>query len=56
MNDLKKKLLKGLVALAAIIVIFASLSKLLIGNSETLSEYAERNNLTQTTSEPTALP
>ncbi len=52
MDDLKKNLLKGLVALAAIIIIFVSLSKLLIGNSETLSEYAERNNLTQATSAP----
>ena len=56
MNDLRKTLLKGLVALAAIIVIFVSLSKLLIGNSETLSEYAERNNLTQSTPAPVTQP
>lgn len=56
MNDLRKTLLKGLVALAAIIVIFVSLSKLLIGNSETLSEYAERNNLTQATPAPVTQP
>lgn len=54
MNDMKKTLLKGLVAIAAIIVIFSSLSKLLIGNSETLSEYAERNDLpTRTQAPPT---
>lgn len=52
MNDLKKTLLKGLVALAAIIIIFVSLSKLLLGNSETLSEYAQRNNLIQVSPEP----
>lgn len=52
MNDMKKALLKGLVAIAAIIVIFTSLSKLLLGNSETLSEYAERNNLPTQTQTP----
>lgn len=45
MNNMTKILLKGLVAIAAIIVIFTCLSKLLLGNSETLSEYAERNNI-----------
>lgn len=49
---MKKTLLKGLVAIAAIIIIFTSLSKLLIGNSETLSEYAERNNLPTPTAAP----
>ncbi len=61
MNDMTKTLLKGLVAIAAIIVIFTSLSKLLIGNSETLSEYADRNDLpartvTPVTEAPTELP
>ena len=56
MNDMKKTLLKGLVALAAVIVIFASLSKLIWGNSETLSEYADRNNMSQETPSPTNTP
>lgn len=56
MNDMKKTLLKGLVALAAVIVIFASLSKLLWGNSETLSEYADKNNLSQAEAVPTDTP
>lgn len=56
MNDMKKTLLKGLVALAAVIVIFASLSKLIWGNSETLSEYADRNNLAQESPSPTGTP
>lgn len=58
MNDVKKTLTKGLVAIAAIIIIFASLSKLLMGNSETLSEYAERNELPTKTAAPipTATP
>lgn len=56
MNDMKKTLLKGLVAVAAIIVIFASLSKLLFGNSLTLSDYAEQNNLSQEVTVPTNTP
>lgn len=57
MNDMKKTLFKGLIAIAAIIIIFTSLSKLLIGNSETLSEYAERNDLPPKTEAPsTAAP
>lgn len=56
MNDMKKTLLKGLVAVAAVIVIFASLSKLLWGNSETLSEYADKNNLSQAEAVPTDTP
>ncbi len=52
MNDMKKVLIKGLVAIAAIIIIFTSLSKLLMGNSETLSEYAERNELPTRTAAP----
>ncbi len=56
MNDMKKTLLKGLVALAAIIVIFVSLSKLIWGNSETLSEFADRNNLSQDTPVPANTP
>lgn len=56
MNDMKQKLIKGLVALSAIIIIFVSLSKLLIGNSETLSEYADRNNLPAETMVPESTP
>ncbi len=52
MDNVKKTLIKGLVAIAAIIIIFASLSKLLMGNSETLSEYAERNELPARTAAP----
>ncbi len=54
MNNMKDTIIKGLIALAAIIVIFASLSKLLIGNSETLAEYAQRNNIPLTA--PTPVP
>ncbi len=54
MNHMKKTILKGLIALTAVIVIFASLSKLLLGNSETLSEYADRNNIPL--SAPTPVP
>ena len=42
----KKKLLQMLATLAGIIVIAVSVSKIVGGNSQTLSEYAEENGLT----------
>lgn len=42
-NTNKKKILKMLAALAAIVIIFSSLAKLLGGNTKTLSQYASEN-------------
>ena len=39
----KKKVLKMLLTLVGIVLLFSMLSKLLIGNSETLSDYASKN-------------
>ena len=48
MNDNKNTLLKGLLAIAAIIVIFSSISRIFLLNSETLAEYAANNPPSQT--------
>ncbi len=43
MKNYRDLLLKGLLTIAAIIVIFASISRLLFTGSDTLAEYAEKN-------------
>ena len=43
MKNYKDLILKGLVAIAAVIVIFTCISRLLLTGSDTLSEYAEKN-------------
>ena len=43
MNNYRDILLKGLIALAAIIVIFTALSRIFLNGSDTLSDYAEKN-------------
>lgn len=43
MKNYRDILLKGLLAIAAVIVIFASISRLFLAGSDTLSEYADKN-------------
>lgn len=43
MKDYKNTILKGLIAIAAIIVLFSSISRLFLINSETLAEHAAQN-------------
>ena len=43
MNHYRDHLLKGLIALAAIIIIFTCISRLFQAGSDTLSDYAEKN-------------
>lgn len=43
MNQYRDILIKGILVITAIIIIFSSLSRLLLGNSDTLAEYAEKN-------------
>ena len=44
MKDYRNTILKGVVAIAAIIVLFSSMSRLFLLNSETLAEHAAKNS------------
>jgi len=56
MKDYRSILIKGLIALAAIIIIFASLSRLLLSGSDTLAEHAAKHTPTPATAAPAPTP